>query len=219
VPIVTIEWYVGRSAEQKRELAERLTQLIVEVGRTEPDVELVEQHRLEALDRGSIAVGRHHHGLPQGLADLDPRLRRRGAAELDGVAYHASIPVKSCDRTWRGAWTCEAIVRWMKDATGNVQSVLVLGGTSDIAVATVRELVKARARTVVMAVRDPHRVTSAEELRALGATTVETVRFDALDFESHESLAAEVFERTRRHRPRPRGVRRPRRPGATLAGP
>jgi len=37
VPIVTIEWYEGRSPEQKRELAGRLTQLIAEVGKTEPD--------------------------------------------------------------------------------------------------------------------------------------------------------------------------------------
>jgi len=35
VPIVTIEWYEGRSPEQKRELAEKLTQLLVEVGKTE----------------------------------------------------------------------------------------------------------------------------------------------------------------------------------------
>ncbi len=37
MPIVTIEWYEGRSADQKRELAERLTQLIAEVGKTAPD--------------------------------------------------------------------------------------------------------------------------------------------------------------------------------------
>jgi 4-oxalocrotonate tautomerase len=35
VPIVTIEWYEGRSPEQKRELAEKLTDLLVEVGKTE----------------------------------------------------------------------------------------------------------------------------------------------------------------------------------------
>jgi 4-oxalocrotonate tautomerase len=33
VPVVTIEWYEGRSADQKRELAERLTDLLVEVGK------------------------------------------------------------------------------------------------------------------------------------------------------------------------------------------
>jgi 4-oxalocrotonate tautomerase len=37
MPIVTIEWYEGRSAAQKREIAERLTDLLVEVGKTQPD--------------------------------------------------------------------------------------------------------------------------------------------------------------------------------------
>ena len=37
MPIVTIEWYEGRSAEQKREIAERLTDLLVEVGKTQPE--------------------------------------------------------------------------------------------------------------------------------------------------------------------------------------
>jgi 4-oxalocrotonate tautomerase len=34
MPYVTIEWYEGRSAEQKREIAERLTEVLVEVGNT-----------------------------------------------------------------------------------------------------------------------------------------------------------------------------------------
>jgi 4-oxalocrotonate tautomerase len=37
MPIVTIEWYEGRSAEQKAELAEKLTELLVDVGKTERD--------------------------------------------------------------------------------------------------------------------------------------------------------------------------------------
>jgi 4-oxalocrotonate tautomerase len=35
VPVVTIEWYEGRSPEQKRELAEKLTELMVDVGKTQ----------------------------------------------------------------------------------------------------------------------------------------------------------------------------------------
>jgi 4-oxalocrotonate tautomerase len=35
MPIVTIEWYEGRSPEQKKELAEKLTDLMVEVGKTQ----------------------------------------------------------------------------------------------------------------------------------------------------------------------------------------
>jgi 4-oxalocrotonate tautomerase len=37
MPVVTIEWYEGRSPEQKREIAEKLTDLLVEVGKTERD--------------------------------------------------------------------------------------------------------------------------------------------------------------------------------------
>lgn len=37
MPIVTIEWYEGRSAEQKREIAQRLTDLLVEIGKTQPE--------------------------------------------------------------------------------------------------------------------------------------------------------------------------------------
>ena len=37
MPIITIEWYEGRSAEQKREIAEKLTELLVEVGKMPAD--------------------------------------------------------------------------------------------------------------------------------------------------------------------------------------
>ena len=84
----------------------------------------------------------------------------------------------------------------MKDALGSVQSVLVLGGGSDIAVATLRELVQRRARTIVLAGRDPdalgRRPTSCAPP---GATTVETSTFDARDTASHDAFVADVFER------------------------
>ena len=34
MPVVTIEWFEGRSADQKREIAERLTDVISDVGQT-----------------------------------------------------------------------------------------------------------------------------------------------------------------------------------------
>ena len=85
----------------------------------------------------------------------------------------------------------------MKDALGNVGSVLVLGGTSEIALATVRRLVAGRTRTVVLAARRPEALDgTAAELRAAGATTVETVAFDANDdAETHRRLVDEVFDR------------------------
>jgi decaprenylphospho-beta-D-erythro-pentofuranosid-2-ulose 2-reductase len=84
----------------------------------------------------------------------------------------------------------------MKDALGSVQSVLVLGGGSDIALATVRQLVARRATTVVLAARQPESLAeTADELRAAGATSVEMVAFDARDTASHEALLDGVFER------------------------
>jgi decaprenylphospho-beta-D-erythro-pentofuranosid-2-ulose 2-reductase len=84
----------------------------------------------------------------------------------------------------------------MRDALGAVQSVLVLGGTSEIALATVRKLVESRCTTVVLAVRDTEAAEPAlEDLRDRGATTVEAVPFDALDTASHTKVIDEVFER------------------------
>jgi 4-oxalocrotonate tautomerase len=37
MPVVTIEWYEGRTPEQKREIALKLTQLLVDVGKTSAD--------------------------------------------------------------------------------------------------------------------------------------------------------------------------------------
>ena len=37
MPVVTIEWFEGRSAEQKAEIAEKVTQVISEVGKTPAD--------------------------------------------------------------------------------------------------------------------------------------------------------------------------------------
>jgi decaprenylphospho-beta-D-erythro-pentofuranosid-2-ulose 2-reductase len=71
----------------------------------------------------------------------------------------------------------------MNDATGMPQSVLVLGGGSDIARAILRPLIARRTTTVVLAGR-PDSISlaeAAEEARLLGATTVETVEFDASD--------------------------------------
>lgn len=84
----------------------------------------------------------------------------------------------------------------MNDAFGSPQSVLVLGGTSDIAQSIVRGLVSRRARTVVLAGRDQSRLDRfAGDLRAQGATAVDTLAFDALDTSSHRGLIDAVFER------------------------
>lgn len=81
----------------------------------------------------------------------------------------------------------------MKDAFGTPQSLLVLGGTSDIALATARRLIARRTRTVWLAGRpSPDLDEAAAHLRGLGAD-VHTVTFDALDPAAHETVLGKVF--------------------------
>ncbi|MGW5419652.1 decaprenylphospho-beta-D-erythro-pentofuranosid-2-ulose 2-reductase [Streptomyces sp. NPDC003943] len=81
----------------------------------------------------------------------------------------------------------------MKDAFGAPQSLLVLGGTSEIGLATARRLIARRTRTVWLAGRpSPALTEAADSLRALGAD-VRTVPFDALDTGSHEERLGKLF--------------------------
>jgi decaprenylphospho-beta-D-erythro-pentofuranosid-2-ulose 2-reductase len=84
----------------------------------------------------------------------------------------------------------------VRDATGGVQSAVVIGGTSEIALATLRKLAEARLRRATLAARDAERAEqSARGLQAMGVE-VELVRFDARDHDSHERVVEEAFERT-----------------------
>lgn len=84
----------------------------------------------------------------------------------------------------------------MKDALGSVESVLVLGGGSDIAQATVRKLVASRTKTVVLAARKPETLTeNVRDLESRGAAKVEAVAFDALATDTHEAFVGDLFER------------------------
>jgi len=70
----------------------------------------------------------------------------------------------------------------VNDALGQPQSVLVLGGGSDIARALTRRLVAARARTVVVAGRPGSPTVAAAAVEAAnGGASVRTVEFDATD--------------------------------------
>ncbi|MEU3598286.1 decaprenylphospho-beta-D-erythro-pentofuranosid-2-ulose 2-reductase [Streptomyces sp. NPDC006798] len=81
----------------------------------------------------------------------------------------------------------------MKDAFGAPQSLLVLGGTSEIGLAVARRMIARRTRTVWLAGRpSPELDTAADGLRALGAE-VRTVPFDALDPAAHEEVLGKVF--------------------------
>ncbi len=81
----------------------------------------------------------------------------------------------------------------MRNAVGDVQTVLVLGGGSDIGLAIASRLVGQGARTVVLAGRRPQAYTEAEQsLRSAGATAVHRVAFDADDTDSHPQVIREV---------------------------
>jgi decaprenylphospho-beta-D-erythro-pentofuranosid-2-ulose 2-reductase len=81
----------------------------------------------------------------------------------------------------------------VKDAFGTPQSLLVLGGTSEIGLATARRLVARRTRTVWLAARpSPALDAAADSLRELGAD-VRTVAFDALDPSGHEETLGKIF--------------------------
>ncbi|HEV7677078.1 MAG TPA: decaprenylphospho-beta-D-erythro-pentofuranosid-2-ulose 2-reductase [Candidatus Dormibacteraeota bacterium] len=84
----------------------------------------------------------------------------------------------------------------MKDAFGSVQSVLIFGGASEIALATAKKLAQRRARTIVLAGRDMARLDSAAaNLRREGAAHVETAAFDATDTASHQRFVDDVWAR------------------------
>ncbi len=83
----------------------------------------------------------------------------------------------------------------MKDALGDVQSMLVLGGGSDIALATAKALAGRRCSRIVLAARRPESLQAAvADVKAAGATTVDAVAFDAADTNSHEAFVASMVE-------------------------
>jgi decaprenylphospho-beta-D-erythro-pentofuranosid-2-ulose 2-reductase len=82
----------------------------------------------------------------------------------------------------------------VNDAFALPQSVLVLGGTSDIARATVRALAARRARAVVLAGRDPQGLeAAATEARAAGANRVAVEAFEATEVERHSEVVQRLF--------------------------
>ena len=84
----------------------------------------------------------------------------------------------------------------MIDAIGRPQSVLVLGGASEIAQAVVAALVPGRCRTVVLAGRPSPRLDeAAAAARAAGADVVETVAFDTTDLAGNPAVVEDVFTR------------------------
>ncbi|HUZ22099.1 MAG TPA: SDR family NAD(P)-dependent oxidoreductase [Acidimicrobiales bacterium] len=84
----------------------------------------------------------------------------------------------------------------MNDVTGMPQTVVVLGGSSDLAHAVLRRLALRRLETLVLAGRDRSSLSAAaEQFRRLGVHVAEAVHFDALETGRHESFAEDVASR------------------------
>jgi decaprenylphospho-beta-D-erythro-pentofuranosid-2-ulose 2-reductase len=82
----------------------------------------------------------------------------------------------------------------MMDALGEPQSVLVLGGSSEIAAATVLALPRARIRRVVLAGRPSAALDeAAARLTDQGIPGVVTASFDATDTSSHAAVIDSIF--------------------------
>lgn len=82
----------------------------------------------------------------------------------------------------------------MEDAFGQPQSVVVLGGTSDIARAITKRLCEARTRAVVLAGRNATRLKeAADEAGEYGATSVDTLLFDAEEPQHAASTVRDAF--------------------------
>jgi decaprenylphospho-beta-D-erythro-pentofuranosid-2-ulose 2-reductase len=83
----------------------------------------------------------------------------------------------------------------MDNALGEPQTILLLGGTSDIGLAIVRELLSPAARTVVLACRDVDKGEKAAVGLRHDSLTVDVVAFDGDDTASHDAVMTDVAAR------------------------
>ncbi len=84
----------------------------------------------------------------------------------------------------------------MLNAVGQAQHILLLGGTSEIGLAIVNEIVgRGGNPTVTLAARQnsPRIDAAVQTVTAAGATDVRVIDFDALDFASHPGVISEAF--------------------------
>ena len=83
----------------------------------------------------------------------------------------------------------------MDNALHEPQTILVLGGTSDIGLAIVRELLSPATRAVTLACRDIEAGEQAAAGLRHSSLTVDVVKFEGGAPDSHEAVIAEVAER------------------------
>jgi decaprenylphospho-beta-D-erythro-pentofuranosid-2-ulose 2-reductase len=81
------------------------------------------------------------------------------------------------------------------DAVGNPQTILLLGGTSEIGLAIcARYLQNAHARILLAAMPDdPGRDDAVAQMKAAGARSVELIDFQATDTDSHPKMIGKAF--------------------------
>lgn len=81
------------------------------------------------------------------------------------------------------------------DAVGNPQTILLLGGTSEIGLAICeRYLQNAQARIILAAMpNDPGRDDAVAQMKAAGARSVELIDFEATDTETHPKMIDQAF--------------------------
>ena len=78
----------------------------------------------------------------------------------------------------------------MINAVGNPQTILLLGGTSEIGLAICAEYLKKGPARILLAAlpEDPLRADAVAQMSAAGASTVELIDFDALDTDGHPKV-------------------------------
>lgn len=83
----------------------------------------------------------------------------------------------------------------MINAVGNPQTLLLLGGTSEIGLAICAEYLKKAPMRVILAALpgDPLREDAVAQMKSAGATEVDVIDFDALDTESHPKVIDEAW--------------------------
>jgi decaprenylphospho-beta-D-erythro-pentofuranosid-2-ulose 2-reductase len=81
------------------------------------------------------------------------------------------------------------------NAVGNPQTLLLLGGTSEIGLAICEEYLKKAPMRVILAALpgDPGRDAAVAQLTAAGANAVDVIDFDAVDTESHPKVIDEAW--------------------------
>jgi decaprenylphospho-beta-D-erythro-pentofuranosid-2-ulose 2-reductase len=86
----------------------------------------------------------------------------------------------------------------MLDAVGNPQTILLLGGTSEIGLAICERYLRTASARIVLAAMpdDPGRDDALAQMKAAGATDVELIDFEALDTETHPNVIDQAFAKS-----------------------